>query len=422
MTARRWLGFGFALAYLLALSALGQAQPAPASQSANGGLAFRVAKIVTMDEHDSVINNALVLVRDGKIERVGKASQIAIPDGYRVFDYPECWIEPGLVDCHNHVAGSLADLNDMVYLTNPGLDTRVAIQPNNQLVRRARMGGVTTMMFIPGSGTNMSGFGTVAKSGGDTPPEVILRSPGSLKIAQAGNPEWYFGGVGRTFMNWNTRQTLLKAKAYHDAWEAFEQGKTKQQPAFDPTFDGFRGLFRRDFPATAHTQQYQVLMTTVDMLVNKLGLWTVLDHSTFDAWKLGPIVRDKDCWVIAGPRVFHFDQSAARMVGVASGWWKNGVRRLGINTDSPVIPQEELSYQAAMACWYGWLHYPALAGVTRVPAQALGIYDRTGSIEPGKDADFGLWTGSAIDPRSSCLMTVVNGKIVYNSRESVRRF
>src|SRR5262245_44772633 len=157
-------------------------------------LAFRVAKIVSMDDRDSVLNDAVVLVKDGKIESVGRSSDTKIPDGYEVKDFSECWIVPGLVDCHDHVAGSQADLNDMVYLTNPGLNNRAAITPNNDNVRRARCGGVTSMMFIPGSGTNMGGFGTIAKSGGDTPEQVIVRSPGSLKIAQAGNPEWYFGG------------------------------------------------------------------------------------------------------------------------------------------------------------------------------------------------------------------------------------
>lgn len=385
------------------------------------GMAFRVAKVVVMDEQDSVVNNAVVLVSDGKIEAIGPASSVQIPDGYEVLDYSDRWLVPGLVDCHNHTAGSLVDLNDMVYLTNPGLDTRATIEPENELIKLARTGGVTTVMLIPGSGTNMSGFGTISKTAGTTPDEVIVRTPGSLKIAQAGNPERYFGGVRREFMNWNTRQTLEKAKAYHEKWEAWEKDNTLPKPQFDPIFDGFRGLFRHEFPATVHTQMYQVLLTTVDMVANKLGIWTVLDHCTFDAWKVAPIVLESKCWTINGPRQYQFDRTAARMIGNASGWWKNGVRKLGINTDAPVVPQAELSYQAAMACWYGWLPYPALSGVTRVPAQALGLYDRIGSIEAKKDADFGIWTGDPLDPRSACLLTVVNGKVAYDASKTHQR-
>ncbi|GMU82340.1 MAG: amidohydrolase [Planctomycetota bacterium] len=412
-----WLG----LIAAAGLAAAANAQT-PGRSAEKPSLAFKVAKVVTMDPQDRVVNDAVVLVSGGKIEKVGPAGETPIPAGYETREFAECWLVPGLVEGHNHIAGGLADLNDMVYQTNPGLDTRSTIDPNNRNVKRARAGGVSTMMLIPGSGTNMSGFGTLAKSGGDTPDEVIIRSPGSLKIAQAGNPEWYFGGNNRSFMNWNTRQTLLKARAYHEAWTEFEAGRTKQKPEFDPIWDGFRGLFKREYPVTVHTQIYQVVMTTVEMLSRGLKLWVVLDHSTFDAWTIGPMVKDMDIWVVCGPRGFHFDRTAARLVGIASGWWKNGVRRVGINTDAPVIPQEELIYQATMNCWFGFTQYPALRAVTAVPAQALGLYDRLGSIESKKDADFGIWTGDPLDPRSACLMMVVNGKIVYDGTKGRRPF
>jgi imidazolonepropionase-like amidohydrolase len=402
------------------LSALPALAADPVDAASN--LAFRVAKVISMDDAETVFNDAVVLVRDGKIERIGPAAEVEIPAGYSLREFPEFWLAPGLVDCHNHTAGTLVDLNDMIYQTNPGLNTRATIEPENDRIKTARTGGVTSVLLIPGSGTNMSGFGTIAKTAGRTPDEVIVRSPGSLKIAQSGNPEWYFGGNSRRFMNWNTRQTLLKAKAYHEQWEAFEAGDVATKPDYNPIFDDFRGLFRHEFPASVHTQAYQVLLTTVDMLSEKLGIWTVLDHCTFDAWKVGPIVSQSKCWTINGPRQYQFDRTAARMIGNASGWWKNGVHKLGINTDAPVIPEKELSYQAAMACWYGWLPYPALRGVTRVPAMALGVDDRVGSIEAGKDADFGIWTGNPIDPRSACMLTVVDGKIVYDGTHKTRRF
>lgn len=385
------------------------------------GTAYRVGKLVTMDGSDRVINNATVLVADGKIERVGSCQELEIPKGYGVIDAENLWLVPGLIDAHNHTAGSLMDLNDMVYLTNPGLRTLETIVPDNEVIKSARAGGVTSVLLIPGSGTNISGFGTIAKTGGSTVDEVVQRAPGSLKIAQAGNPEWYWFGVGRSYMNYNTRQTLRKAKAYHESWNDFETGTSKKAPVFDPTFEEFRGLFRREFPASVHTQIYQVVMTTVDMLSNKLGIRTVLDHSTFDGFKTAPLVIEQDMYTMNGPRQYWFDLSQRKMHGNAARWWQGGVKKLGINTDAPVVPQKELSFQAAMACWYGWLPYPALRGVTKMPAEALLIDEHVGSIEVGKDADFGLWTGDPIDPRSSCEMTVVRGKVVYDAKVK-RRF
>ncbi len=379
------------------------------------GIAIRAGKVLTMNADDTVFNNAVVLVRDGKIERIGPRDQVTIPDGYRVIDASDKWLVPGLIDAHNHTAGSLMDLNDMVYLTNPGLRTLETIVPDSDMAKNARAGGVTSVLLIPGSGTNISGFGTLTKTAGRTVDEAVIRSPGSLKIAQAGNPEWYWYGVGRSFMNYNTRQTLEKARDYNDRWTAFERGESKTQPRFDPIFSEFRGLFQREFIASVHTQIYQVVMTSVDMLAKKMQLRTVIDHGTFDGFKTAPMVLETDTYAMTGPRQYWPDFTQRKMHGIAARWWQGGLKKLGSNTDAPVIPQEQLTYQAAMACWYGWLPYPALKGITRVASEALMIDDRTGSIELGKDADFGIWTGDPLDPRSSCEMTMVNGRIEYDA-------
>lgn len=384
---------------------------------------YRVGKVLTMNADDAVINNAAVVVRDGKIQSVGKASEIKVPDGATVIDMPDCWLVPGFVDAHNHTAGGLGDLNDMVYLTNPGLRTLDTVRPESDDVKQARAGGVTTALLIPGSGTNISGFGTLVKFAGKSVDEMVIKAPGSIKVAQAGNPERYWYGVGRTMMNYNTRRTFQKALEYHQAWTAFEEGKTTTKPEFNPIYDDFRGLFRREYIASVHTQIYQVVLTTLDMLAVKFKLRTVLDHSTFDAWKLARLVKEigeDNVWTICGPRAFYLDNTCRSMRGISASWYGNGVRHVGTNTDAPVIPQEQLPYQAAMGCYFGLPRYAALKSITRIPAEALMLEKQVGSIEPGKDADFGVWTGDPIDPRSSCRLTVINGNIVHDGRNGSR--
>ncbi|MEC9477316.1 MAG: amidohydrolase family protein [Planctomycetota bacterium] len=389
----------------------------PSTTCAADSLVFKVGKVVTMDQQDRVVNNAVVLVEDGKIAAIGRARDIEIPAGATVVERPELWLVPGFVECHNHTGGSGSDLHDYIYLTNPGLRTLESIVPDNPEMVRARAGGVTTILTIPGSGNNMSGFGTILKTAGSSSvEEAVLKAPGSLKIAQAGNPERYFYGVGRSFMNFNTRQTLRKARDYHLARTAWEQGELEEEPPKDLHWEEFRALFRRETVASVHTQIYQVLMTTVKMVAGEFGIRTVLDHSTFDAWKVAPLVlEDETIYTINGPRQIHYDRTQRRIMGNAARWWQGGVRKLGINTDAPVVPQEELFYQATMACYYGWTPYEALRGVTRIPAEALMLDHRLGSITVGLDADFCLWTGDPIDPRSSCEMTVIDGEITYEA-------
>ncbi len=385
--------------------------------------AIRCNRIVTVNDESEVIHHGVLLVKDGKIEAVGRAAEVAIPDGYELVNAPNLWAVPGLVEAHNHISGSLMDLNDGVYLSNPGLRTLDVVEANNQNLKNGIAGGVTCTLLIPGSGNNMSGFGTLVKTAGDNLDEMLVRYPGSLKIAQAGNPESYWNGVRRSYMNWNTRQTLLSARRYHDAWTAYEEGKGPK-PRHNPAYEDFRGLFRKEFPTSVHTQIYQVVLMTIKMQHDELGLWAVLDHSTFDAFKLGKETADRGMFVINGPRQIHFDRTERKIWGNASEWWRmgEGRQKLGVNTDSPVIPQEELSVQAAMAVHYGMPQEHAIASVTRIPAEALGIFDRLGSLEVGKDADIALWTGDPIDPASACLKVLVNGKLAYDADRDGRRF
>lgn len=382
-------------------------------------------KVTTMDAEDRVINNAVVVVRDGKIAEVRRARGFQVPEGATVIEARDSWLVPGLVELHNHTAGALRDLNDGVYLTNPGMRTLEIVTPETYEVERAQAGGVTAAMLIPGSGTNMEGFGTLVKMGGSSVDEVVMKSPASVKIAQAGNPERYWFGVGRSFMYYNLRQTLQAAQDYHEAWNAYEAGETTVQPDFNLAFDDFRGLFAREYPATVHTQSYQLVMSTVDMLANQFGIRVVLDHSTIGSFRTAPLVveaGEDNIITMVGPRALFFDRQDRRINGEIARWHQGGVTRLGPNTDAPVVPQEELTNQAALGVWLGWKPYNALRGLTIVGAEAAMAEDRIGSIEVGKDADFCIWTGNPVDPTSWVKMTVVNGKVVYDAERDGRRF
>lgn len=407
----------------LAAGARGQAPPPERV------VAIKAGKLLTMNDRDEVLDGAVLVLRGAKIVAVGPADRVEIPAGAEVIDASDRWVLPGFVDCHNHIAGSLGDLNDGVWLTNPGLRTVDTLLPESEDLKNARAGGVTTVLLIPGSGNNMSGFGTVSRTAGDTAAEMALRAPGSLKIAQAGNPEGYWFGVGRAYMNWNLNQTLDKAQAYHRRWEAWEQAVRERgeaaagpRPEKDPVWEDFRPLLRGEIPASVHTQMYQVVMQSIVTLHDRYGLRVVLDHSTFDGYKTAPLALEREhVFTICGPRQYWFDRAERRVVGVADRWYAAGQRKLGINTDAPVVPEEELPLQAALGCRFGLDHYAALKGLTIVPARALHVDAVVGSLEPGKEADLAIWTGDPLDPRSSCLRTLVRGQTVYDQAKE-RRF
>lgn len=388
------------------------------------GYVFRAAKVLPVTAPP--IADGAVVTRNGTIEAVGRSRDVAVPEGYEVIECGDAWIVPGFVEAHCHIASESFDLNDTVHATNPEFRTLDLITLDHEQIRMARAGGVSTVLYIPGSGSNMGGFGTLAKTYGRSIDDALVRFPGSLKIAQAGNPERRSGdlGAGMMGMSDGIRQTLLDGKRYHDAFVAFEQGRGPK-PEHDPVLELLRGLFRHEYPLSVHTQIYQVVLQTLQELRLELGLWTVIVHGTFDGFRLSQDALEAGMPVANGPRQYHFDRETGRFHGLAANWyaggqhgWRDPVRGLGkdgigINTDSPVVAQEQLTLQAAMAVRLGLPHEVALRAVTINNARFFGIDHRTGSIEVGKDADLGVWSGDPLDPRCYVEQMVVNGTICY---------
>jgi len=393
----------------LALSILAAAPQQPAGET----LLLRAAKVYTADAA-GMINNGAVLIRDGKVIAVGRASEIKAPEGARIEELGQVWLVPGLIEPHCHVAGSLRDLNDGVFLANPELETTQVVEPQNQFMMDATAAGVTSALLIPGSGNNISGFGTIVKTAGDTVEDVIVRAPGSLKVAQAGNPERYSWGIGRALMNWNTRDTLSKGLTWA---KAYREGKV----AWDPVYANFVGLENGSVPTSVHTQIYQVVLMTLTMQKRDLGLQPFVDHGTFDAFRLGSVAAELEVPLMLGPRNVYFDRANSQIVGVAAGWKEHaeaagGSVKIGYNTDSPVLPEEELPFQAAIGVRHGaGSNEDALRGMTAYAAEALKIADVAGRLTPGLDADLAAWTGDPLDPRSHVLKTWIRGKLVYDA-------
>lgn len=317
------------------------------------GYAFRAAKVLPITAPPIV--DGIVVTKNGFIEAVGPAKQIAVPAGYELVDCGDAILVPGFIELHCHIASQTFDINDTVHPTNPEFRTLDLIGMEHDQIRAARAGGMSTALYIPGSGSNMGGFGTLTKTWGRTPEEALVRFPGSLKIAQAGNPERGSGDLGTEMMGMSEgiRMTLLDGKRYWEQYEAWQAGKGAK-PKFDPTLELLRGLFRHEFPVSVHTQIYQVVLQTLHELRHELGLWTVIVHGTFDGYRLSEDMLAGGVPIAGGPRQYYFDPRSGRFEGLLSNWSRGGqhgwhvpvkglgMDGVGINTDSPVVDRKSV--------------------------------------------------------------------------------
>ncbi len=426
--------FVLAACALVAFSALASARevraPKAGEKGSAVGLALKVRKaLVVGEDGDRVVDNALVVVKDGKIEAIGPARTTPVPSGYEILDCSSRWVAPGFVDLHCHIAAgsALSDINDTVYMTNPELHASSTVDPDNSALRLAVAGGVTTVLFIPGSGSNMGGQGILLKTGLSTFEEMRIRDPGSLKLAQAGNPERWAIGVGRSHMNWNTRNTFERGLAYARAWEDFEKG-SGARPERNIQWDIFRDLRSKKTQVSTHTQRYQVVLATLTMVRVGFGLDVYIDHGEWFGSRLAAYAQSIGVNAIIGPREVDVPSGVmdtdGRILGIAASYQQNGHKNIGFNTDAPVVPEEELSVQAAVAVRHGFddSRQDSMRGLTLVPARTAGIAHRVGSLAPGKDADLIVSTGDPVDPRNSIEIVFIEGRRVYDAAVEKRRW
>lgn len=379
--------------------------------------AIRAGKILTVTR--GTINHGIILIDDGQIKAVGKSPNVTIPKEYQIIDASDKWVMPGMVEIHSHIAAE-SGLNDMVVPTNPELRAADIIDPERWRVPLAVASGVTTVHTIPGSGTNLAGFGVLYKLHGKTFDEMLIRTLGSMKMSQAYNPERRGGdlGLSRMGMSWIIRDILDKGKVYTKTWEDYKNGELKDKPKEKPEFENMRKAFEGAIPTLVHTASARDVMATARIFHDEYKLKTIVSHATFDGYKVAGEMAKRDLHVNVGPRLcdFSFSQDS-KFYGLAAEYKAAGVKNLSLCTDAPVLPQEELFFQGSMAIRFGLDEKTALESVTINSARAIGIDDRVGSIEVGKDADLIVKAGSLFDVTIPVDIVFIDGKIAYRKEK-----
>ena len=143
-------------------------------------------------------------------------------------------------------------------------------------------------------------------------------------------------------MNYVIREQLREGMGYIKDWDDYEAGRRTEKPATNLRLEYFKPLFRREIPVVVHTQGYQVIMSTLRILHDEMNLKVVIDHGCFDSNLLSEEIIKRDIPVMAGPRGFRYDTDDRADQGQGRRVRRPRREALGVNTDAPVVPQEEL--------------------------------------------------------------------------------
>ena len=361
-----------------------------------------------------------ILVKNGKLASVGI---VAETDG-EVFDASGFHAWPGFIDAHSHIGldayggptGNTYDFNEMNDICCPelrGLDSYYAM---DAAIPMARAGGVTTVAAGPGSANVLGGTFLAVKMVGKTVEEAMIRPSVAMKCAFGENPKRCYKDKSisaRMTTAAKLRQMLFEANDYMLRKE-YAGDDVSKLPKFDMKMEALIPVLKREIPLKAHAHRSDDIMTAI-RIAKEFGLRLTLEHCT-EGHLIVDELKAANVPVAVGPGL----SSPSKLELLNLSWTTPGILasagiQVSIITDAPVVPQQYLPLCAGEAVKAGMDPFLALQAITINPARHIGVEDRVGSLEEGKDADIVLADGNPLVSDTSIKYVIVDGKILVKN-------
>ncbi|MCB9870040.1 MAG: amidohydrolase family protein [Planctomycetes bacterium] len=367
------------------------------------------------------IDGGIVVLQGGKIAAVGGAT-LAIPDGADVIDCAGKVITPGLIDAGTSLSVSAKNANEQSEEVTPHMRILDAIEPGHTAFTRVRANGVTTVQINPGNRNVIGGLGAIVKTWGNTTAEMLVKDASNLRVTLGAEPgdgnRDIRSGMPRTiyYRRPMTRMgtVWMVRKAFYDAISYREQKTVpdpKQQPPVDPGLEVLLQVLEGKLTVHTTARAEQDIRTAL-RIAKEFGYKTVIQGGT-ETWRVIDDVAEAQAKVVFSPPSLsgaNNPDGAQGRLHTLNMMAERGVP-FAIQTESS-LGERSLAHEAMVAMRNGLSFDKALAAVTLVPAQVLGIDDRMGTLQPGKDGDVVVWSGSPFDPTSRAERVFINGRAV----------
>ena len=382
------------------------------AQVKKGSVLIKNGTVLTIT--NGTLENTDVLVKDGKIDRIGK--NLKAPKGAEEVDATGLFVMPGIIDAHSHIAGT--SINEGTSQVTSEVSMEDVVDPLDVSIYRALAGGVTSIHLMHGSANVIGGQNETLKlRWGTTNPDDLRfeGAPRTIKFALGENPTR--GGRSRGIQPQSRmgveamlRNTFNDALKYRDAWNKYRADKSSRKvaPEYSLRLETMVDILEGEVLVHCHSYRadeiYMLMKVFADFGIERL----TFQHAN-EAYKVAPELAEfgasasvfADWWAYKLEVYYSTAYNAAILT-------KNGVNT-SINSDSGELIRH-LFHEAAKTQKYGDLSdNEALALITLNPAKQLGINDRVGSIEKGKDADIAIFDKHPLSIYAVPQMTFVDG-------------
>lgn len=375
--------------------------------------------------HDAVHEESYqadILIEGGKIKKIAPVLEGRVINNAEVIDATGKQVYPGFVEAHCHMGldgyalgFEGQDYNELTDSLTPQLSAIDGINPQDPTFQMALMAGVTCVATGPGSSNVLGGTFAAIKTVGKRVDDMVVKKAVAMKCAFGENPKRCYkekDNYSRMSTASKLRIMLEKTREYMEKKEAAGEDITKR-PAYDPKLEAMIPVIKGEIPLKAHAHRADDIFTAI-RIAKEYGVGLTIEHCT-DGALIAHELAAEGYPVAVGPSLGHAGKFEVRNKSFETpGILAKAGCQVSIITDSPVVQQQYLPLCAGLAVKNGMDEFRALQAITINAAKHIGIADRVGSLEEGKDADLVIADGNPLISDTVIEKVIVDG-ICYSS-------
>ncbi|MFC3093449.1 amidohydrolase [Alteromonas sediminis] len=407
--------------------------PYPSTYKPIPGKPTIITNVTVIDGVGGKIENGMVYFADGVIQAVGES--LTIPSGAQVIDGKGKWLTPGIIDNHSHLGvypapstRSHSDGNEMTSPVTAKVWAEHSVWPQDPGFAKALAGGVTSLQILPGSANLFGGRSVVLKN---LPSRTMQDmkfpdAPYGVKMACGENPKRVYGQKGGPMTRMGNvagyRQAFANALDYKRAWDKYEQevaqGKSPKPPKRDLNMDSLAGILSGDILVHMHCYRADEMVVMMDVM-KEFGYQIGTFHHAVEAYKIADKLAENNVCSAMWADWWGFKMEAYDGIRENIPMVHNAGACAIVHSDSKIGIQR-LNQEAAKA-WSDGVRAgfdiskeEAWIWLSANPAKSLGVFDKTGSIETGKQADLVLWNGDPFSTYTKAEKVFIDGGLAFD--------
>lgn len=392
-----------------------------------------ITNVTILDGIGGLIKSGAILLQDGKVKALGES--LEAPSDSVVIDGEGKWVTPGIIDVHSHLGvyaapstASHSDGNEMTKPVTAQVWAEHSIWPQDPGFQRALAGGVTSMQILPGSANLVGGRAVTVKN---VPNRTVqdMKFPGApygMKMACGENPKRVYGNKGGPGTRMGNvagyRQAWSDAQDYQRKWELYKKdhdaGKNPKVPKRDLKLETLVGVLEGEILVHMHCYRADDMGTMLDVMAEFDYKITSFHHAV-ESYKIAGLLAEKQVCSSMWADWWGFKMEAydgikenipmvhqAGACAIVHSDSDLGIQRLNQEAAKAWADGKRAGIDVSQADAWQWL--------SANPAKSLGIFDKTGSLETGKNADLVLWSADPFSTYSQAEQVYIDGALAFD--------